>query len=485
MATCALSISVGRHATARSRYLASSRWSSTACSRPAGGTLRPTQNIFTESSTTPFSTLSDSALQQQQQKTGSGDDVKGSFWDAAAFLSLAAFGSAAALTASPNRCSMEGPTPLATSSTYASPASPLSGATDRGNKVQIGGRFVQRRSSSIQSRLMAHEQSELPSQFQFRRGLSEAEEAAYQEEHATDVLSDTKPYEVSVEAFQGRRETMEDEIVVCGGGRFAGVFDGHGGGDVSGYLKKHLYHLFLLHLEQNHWLESDSDVEDIKLTTPSISAYMTAIRQAMQSVEKEVIRHSELTFVGSTAVAVILHENPGGYRTMISANVGDSRAILSRNGKAMDLTKDHKPTSDSERKRILRAGGRIFLDDTGVHRVMNLSLSRAIGDGFSKPIVSPEPDIRRFRVEDDGDEFILLASDGLWDVMSSQDAVDFVKARLREAIASSEQMGEEEQSQKISETRRNMAKMIVQEAYKLGTADNTSVVMVWLKDPVP
>jgi serine/threonine protein phosphatase PrpC len=291
--------------------------------------------------------------------------------------------------------------------------------------------------------------------------------------------------QVSIEAFQGRRETMEDEVVVSGGGRFVGVFDGHGGGDVSGYLKKHLYHLFLLHLEQNHWLESDSDVEDIKLTTPSISAYMTAIRQALHSVETEVIRHSELSFVGSTAVAVILHENPGGYRTMISANVGDSRAILCRNGKAMDLTKDHKPTDDAERKRILRAGGRIFLDDTGCHRVMNLSLSRAIGDGFSKPIVSPEPDIRRFRVEDDGDEFILLASDGLWDVMSSQDAVDFVKARLREAKATSEHLGKEEQGQKISEARQTMAKVIVQEAMKLGTADNTSVVMVWLKDPMP
>jgi len=185
--------------------------------------------------------------------------------------------------------------------------------------------------------------------------------------------------------------------------------------------------------------------------------------------------------VGSTAVAVVLHENPGGFRTLISANVGDSRAILSRSGKAIDLTKDHKPTLESERKRILQAGGRIFLDDTGCHRVMNLSLSRAIGDGFSKPIVSPEPDIRRFRVEEGGDEFILLASDGLWDVMSSQDAVNFVHARLNEARATCEGMNKKERVKRLAKARESMADIIVQEAMRCGTADNTSVVMVWLK----
>lgn len=279
--------------------------------------------------------------------------------------------------------------------------------------------------------------------------------------------------------IQGRRETMEDEVLTTGGGRFVAVFDGHGGGDVSRYLKRHVYDLFLLHLERKHWEESDADVEDIKHRTPSIPAYMAAIREALHSVEVEVMRHSSLNFVGSTAVAVIMHENPGGTKTLISANVGDSRAVLSRRGQAVDLTKDHKPTSDSERRRILEAGGRIFLDETGVHRVMNLSLSRAVGDKFSKPIVSAEPDIRRFRVEDD-DEFIVLASDGLWDVMSSQDVVNFVHARLDEAKSQMIGLGKEDRAEKWKEVRDNMAHLIGAEALILGSADNTSVVMVWL-----
>jgi len=273
---------------------------------------------------------------------------------------------------------------------------------------------------------------------------------------------------------------MEDEVFLNSSGRFAAVFDGHGGGDVSLYLKQHLYDLFHLYLEKQHWAESDSDVNSIQLRAPSITSYMTAMRQALHAVETEMMRHSELNFVGSTAVAVVLHESPGGQRTLISANVGDSRAILCRKGKAVELTKDHKPTSESERKRILRAGGRIFLDDTGVHRVMNLSLSRAIGDGFSKPIVSPDPDIRRFSVEEEGDEFILLASDGLWDVMSSQGAVSFVNARLEEARAKVEGLRTEEQAKIMAETRQGMAAVVVEEAMRLGTADNTSVVMVWI-----
>ena len=119
---------------------------------------------------------------------------------------------------------------------------------------------------------------------------------------------------------------------------------------------------------------------------------------------------------------------------------------------------------------------------TGVHRVMNLSLSRAIGDSFSKPIVSAEPDIRRFRVEDDGDEFILLASDGMWDVMSSQNAVNFVRARLDDARSRTMQMSAEEREHAMKEARRNMAKLVATEALRLGSADNTSVVMVWLNE---
>lgn len=275
---------------------------------------------------------------------------------------------------------------------------------------------------------------------------------------------------------------MEDEIKIAGGGRFCALFDGHGGGEVSKYLKQHLYDLFLLHLEKKHWEESEFDDEDIRQRTPSIPAYMTALRESLNSVETEVLRHKALNFVGSTAVAVVIHENPGGYRTLISANVGDSRAILSRNGKAVDLTKDHKPTSETERKRILKAGGRIFLDETGVHRVMNLSLSRAIGDGFSKPIVTADPDIRRFRVEDGRDEFILLASDGLWDVMSSQDAVDFVRARLDDARSSASKLSKEDQVKMMKNARQGMANLVASQALRLGSADNTSVVMVWLNE---
>ena len=127
---------------------------------------------------------------------------------------------------------------------------------------------------------------------------------------------------------------------------------------------------------------------------------------------------------------------------MIAANVGDSRAVMSRNGAAIDLTIDHKPNTATEKARVEALGGKVIwcgmvdnegnpVPNAGIYRVNgNLSLSRAIGDRSERPAVTAKPDMTTFDIEDD-DEFIVLATDGLWDVMSSQDAVSFVHSVLR------------------------------------------------------
>ena len=117
--------------------------------------------------------------------------------------------------------------------------------------------------------------------------------------------------------------------------------------------------------------------------------------------------------------------------TLVASGSGVSRGVLSRSGSAIELTRDHKPNDDREKARILAMGEKIEWDHyCKVHRVRNLSLSRAIGDRFAKPAVSGEVEIKCFPVYDDKDEFILLASDGLWDVMSSQEVVSYVHKRL-------------------------------------------------------
>ncbi len=195
---------------------------------------------------------------------------------------------------------------------------------------------------------------------------------------------------------------------------FAAVFDGHGGGCVSTYLSETLFEKISRHLKKKD--EEDSSDHG------SLPFLAKKIRAAFLEVDEDVLNNDEFQYQGSTAVAVWVHENEEKGRTVISANVGDSRAVLSHMGRAVELTRDHKPNDELEKKRILAMGETIEWDPyCNVHRVQNLSLSRAIGDKFAKPVVSSEVDIAMYPLEESGDDdFVILASDGLWDVMTSK-----------------------------------------------------------------
>lgn len=138
---------------------------------------------------------------------------------------------------------------------------------------------------------------------------------------------------------------------------------------------------------------------------------------------------------GCTAVVAVLHGND-----LYVANAGDSRAVLCRGGQAYALSEDHKPGQEGERSRIMAAGG--FLSNIGgVTRVNgNLNLSRAIGDlkyktnsglPANEQIITAEPDVKHV-VLTHNDPFFLLACDGVWDVMTNQQACEFVSERLEQ-----------------------------------------------------
>lgn len=124
---------------------------------------------------------------------------------------------------------------------------------------------------------------------------------------------------------------------------------------------------------------------------------------------------------GSTAVSVLIVD-----RTIYVANVGDSRAVLcTQGGRAIDMSADHKPAREDEKARIEKLGGRVI--HYGTWRVQGvLAVSRAIGDRRLKAFVSSEPEIKSWALQD-SDEFLILATDGVWDVLSSQAAVDIVR----------------------------------------------------------
>ena len=213
---------------------------------------------------------------------------------------------------------------------------------------------------------------------------------------------------------------------------FMAVCDGHGavGQEISNFLKENLP------IDLNHALR-DAKIDILK---DDISSIITDIfiKENTKLISNEMI-NSMLS--GSTCVSTIYTP-----LKLITANVGDSRIILGKNfpnsleWKSVDLTRDHKPSLPDEEKRILEKGGRIEPmkdeDNTfiGPPRVWlkkqdypGLAMSRSFGDRVAHSVgVSEEPEIKEYKFCKE-DKFFVVASDGLFEFISSQDIVNIIK----------------------------------------------------------
>lgn len=194
---------------------------------------------------------------------------------------------------------------------------------------------------------------------------------------------------------------------------FFAVFDGHGGPRIAQYAGAHLHKKIV-----QSKAFARGDIEQ-------------ALREGFLDFDEEIVKDEQMKSetVGSTAVVVMLKD-----LKIYCANAGDSRAVISVRGLAAPLSHDHKPDNESERRRICAAGGWVVSNRVNG----NLGLSRALGDFIYKrndekapeeQMVTAHPDVMVRDFTDD-DEFILLACDGIWDVLSSQEAVDFCRERL-------------------------------------------------------
>lgn len=203
-----------------------------------------------------------------------------------------------------------------------------------------------------------------------------------------------------------------------------GVFDGHGGDQVAEICREVLVKLYVE-------AARDTNVrgEALRIALSNLDAYAYQIMQtnALRSgIDSRDLESSNYMKVGSTACVVLVNSNG----TLDVANIGDSRAIMiDSDGEAViDLTNDHKPGTPSERERIQREGG-FVLDVGGIDRVMgNLSVSRSIGDWYLRPWVSADPDINAKTYHANGkNNFVVIASDGVWDVMTSREVANILK----------------------------------------------------------
>ncbi|XP_051113449.1 probable protein phosphatase 2C 75 [Andrographis paniculata] len=201
---------------------------------------------------------------------------------------------------------------------------------------------------------------------------------------------------------------------------YVGVFDGHGGSHCANMCKSRMHEILREEMDREagrrdeigaapSWLLQEAWTRIFHRCFRRIEVMATTSCRCGSFAGCDCDR-TELLFSGTTAVAVVLTAEH-----IVAAHCGDSRAILCRTGRIIPLTHDHKPDRQDERERIEAAGGLIIETDTA--RVQGvLSTSRAIGDWYLKPYVISEPEVRLLR-RDREDEFVIIATDGLWDVM--------------------------------------------------------------------
>ncbi|XP_057518419.1 probable protein phosphatase 2C 10 isoform X2 [Amaranthus tricolor] len=200
-------------------------------------------------------------------------------------------------------------------------------------------------------------------------------------------------------------------------GLFA-IYDGHLGDSVPAYLQTHLFANILK--EEDFWTDSTR-----------------SITKAYERTDQAILNHNpDLGRGGSTAVTAILIDG----QKLLVANVGDSRAVLSRKAQAVQMSTDHEP--NTERVSIEDRGGFVSNMPGDVARVNGqLAVSRAFGDKNLKSHLRSDPDIKTTNIGPDTD-LMILASDGLWKVMSNQEAVD-IATKIKDPLKGAKQLAME------------------------------------------
>ncbi|XP_061575448.1 protein phosphatase, Mg2+/Mn2+ dependent, 1Lb isoform X1 [Cololabis saira] len=278
-----------------------------------------------------------------------------------------------------------------------------------------------------------------------------------------------KSSSAAVYSIQGRRDHMEDRFQVLTDAvnkshpSIFGIFDGHGGEAAADFAKAHLpealrQQLLTYEREKERIREKDKEKDEkkerVNLSYPSI------LEQQILMLDKEMLDKLSAAYneAGTTCLVALLSD-----KELTVANVGDSRGVLcDKDGNAIPLSHDHKPYQLKERKRIKKAGG--FISFNGSWRVQGiLAMSRSLGDYPLKNlnVVVPDPDIMSFDLNKLQPEFMILASDGLWDTFSNEEAVRFIRERLDEPHFG--------------------AKSIVLQSFYRGCPDNITVMVVKFK----
>ncbi|CAL0319176.1 unnamed protein product [Lupinus luteus] len=261
----------------------------------------------------------------------------------------------------------------------------------------------------------------------------------------------------------GFRSTMEDAYIcvdnfmqnfglkkhIDGPSAFYAVFDGHGGKNAADFACHHLLKFILE--DETFPCDIERTVTSAFLQTDNAFAEACSLDAALAS--------------GTTALAALVIG-----RLLVVANAGDCRAVLCHHGKAVEMSRDHKPASIKEKKRIEASGGYVY--DGYLNGQLNVA--RALGDWHMEGMkgrdggpLSAEPELMTMKLTAE-DEFLIIGCDGIWDVFRSQNAVDFARRRLQ-----------------VHNDPTMCSKDLVDEALKRKSGDNLSAVVVCFQQQPP
>ncbi|KAH8421389.1 hypothetical protein KR009_003804 [Drosophila setifemur] len=310
---------------------------------------------------------------------------------------------------------------------------------------------------------------------------------------------------VTGQCSQGGRKYMEDQFSVAYQESpltheleyaFFGIYDGHGGPEAALFAKEHL----MLEIVKQKLFWSDQDEDVLRAIREGYIATHFAMWREQEKWPRTANGH--LSTAGTTATVAFMRREK-----IYIGHVGDSGIVLGyqnkgeRTWRSRQLTTDHKPESLAEKTRIQRAGGNVAIK-SGVPRVVwnrprdplhrgpirrrtvvddipFLAVARSLGDlwsynsRFKEFVVSPDPDVKVVKIDPSTFRCLIFGTDGLWNVVSAQEAVDSVRKE--------HMIGEILNEQDVM----NPSKALVDQALKTWAskkmrADNTSVVTVIL-----
>lgn len=249
-----------------------------------------------------------------------------------------------------------------------------------------------------------------------------------------------KKYTISIHQEQGKREYMEDRFIakcnqkIC----FFSILDGHGGKSCANFLKKNLYDIFIKIYEKNKHI----NIKKILKQT-----YLYADNMFLKTNKKS----------GSTACSLFINNKT---KMLAIANTGDSRIIGLIDNKIIQLSVDHKPEDIDEKRRIYANGG--FVANSRLNGI--LAMSRSMGDILLKQKgLTSYPDIIIGKVTKKF-KYLVIASDGLYDVMTNYEIIQFIQYNLSQGIK-----------------KQNIAKrLVLYSIEKRYSTDNVSVIIIFL-----